>query len=90
MEEGLRFVYAGNLPGHVGHWENTYCPGCDELLIERFGYLVRDYRLTREGKCPRCHKTVPGIWPGGGAAEVDTGSSLEDFYQRWPRRIKPS
>ena len=90
VEEGLHFVYAGNLPGHVGHWESTFCPGCDELLIERTGYLVRDYRLTREGKCPRCHKQVPGIWPGGGAAEVNTGSSMEDFYQRWPRRIKPS
>src|SRR5437879_4447256 len=42
-EEGLRFVYAGNLPSRVGRWENTYCPGCGEMLIERFGYLVRAY-----------------------------------------------
>ena len=51
-EEGLRFVYAGNVPGHVGPWENTYCPNCHEKLIERFGYLVREYRLTQGGKCP--------------------------------------
>ena len=34
-EEGLRFVYAGNRPGGVGDWENTRCPGCNALLIER-------------------------------------------------------
>jgi len=90
VEEGLHFVYAGNLPGHVGHWESTFCPGCDELLIERTGYLVRDYRITREGKCPRCHRTVPGIWPGGGAAEVNMGDLQTDFYERRPRRVNPS
>ncbi|MGA9452795.1 MAG: AmmeMemoRadiSam system radical SAM enzyme [Verrucomicrobiia bacterium] len=90
VEEGLHFVYAGNLPGHVGHWESTFCPGCDELLIERTGYLVRDYRITRDGKCPRCHRTVPGIWPGGGAGEVNMGDSTADFSQRGPRRVNPS
>ena len=44
-EAGLRFVYAGNLPGRVGAWENTRCPSCQETLIDRFGYLVRAYRL---------------------------------------------
>lgn len=90
VEEGLHFVYAGNVPGRVGHWESTFCPGCDELLVDRTGYLVRDYRITLDGKCPRCHRTVPGVWPVGGAAEVNTGSSMADFYQRWPRRVKPS
>jgi len=90
VEEGLHFVYAGNLPGHVSHWESTFCPGCDELLIERTGYLVRDYRITRDGKCPRCQRTIPGIWPGGGATEVNTGSSAADFRERMPRRVKPS
>src|SRR5579883_283427 len=39
--EGLNFVYAGNLPSRVGSWENTYCPGCNELLIDRSGYRIR-------------------------------------------------
>jgi pyruvate formate lyase activating enzyme len=30
-EEGLRFVYAGNAPGRVGRWENTFCPSCSKL-----------------------------------------------------------
>jgi pyruvate formate lyase activating enzyme len=61
-EEGLRFVYAGNLPGRVGPWENTRCPGCQQTLIERFGFLVRGYRLTPEGCCPDCRTPLPGRW----------------------------
>ncbi|RMI27611.1 MAG: AmmeMemoRadiSam system radical SAM enzyme, partial [Calditrichaeota bacterium] len=53
-EEGLHYVYAGNLPGRVGRYENTYCPGCGELLVERTGYFIRNYRITREGQCPKC------------------------------------
>jgi len=87
-EEGLHFVYAGNLPGQVSHWESTFCPGCDELLIERTGYLVHDYKINRDGKCPKCRTTIPGIWPGGGATEVNTGGSMADFYQRRPHRVK--
>jgi len=89
VEEGLHFVYVGNLPGRVGHWESTFCPGCDELLIERTGYLVRDYRITADGKCPRCHRLVPGIWPRGGTAEVNRGDSTTDFRERRPRRVDP-
>lgn len=58
---GLHFVYAGNLPGQVGRWENTYCPGCDELLIERRGFLIVKNRLSL-GTCPKCGIAVPGIW----------------------------
>jgi pyruvate formate lyase activating enzyme len=87
-EEGLNFVYAGNAPGRVGHWENTYCPGCRGLLIERMGYLVRAYRITPGGKCPSCQTAIPGIWPGRGAAEVKTGHSMIDFLQRVPRGVR--
>jgi pyruvate formate lyase activating enzyme len=86
--EGLKFVYAGNLPGQVGEWENTRCPGCAKTLIERFGYLVREYQITTEGKCPACGTAVPGIWPQGGAAEVPTGHGMEDYFQRRPRPVR--
>ncbi len=59
---GLRYIYAGNLPGKVGRWENTYCPACDELLVERYGYLIRKMRVTPQGKCPSCATGIPGIW----------------------------
>lgn len=86
-EEGLRFVYAGNAPGRVGRWENTYCPSCGETLIERHGYLVLAYRLHASGECPQCRLTIPGLWPDHGASEVRTGDSLLDYYQRVPRRV---
>jgi len=59
---GLRYVYAGNLPGRVGRWENTFCPHCDELLVERYGYLIKKMRVTPDGKCPSCGESIPGIW----------------------------
>ncbi len=59
---GLRFVYAGNLPGHVGGLEDTRCPSCHERLVERYGYLIRSYRITAAGACPSCGTKVPGRW----------------------------
>lgn len=59
---GLKFVYAGNLPGRVGRWENTYCPACDELLVERYGFRIRQMRLGPDGLCPACKERIPGVW----------------------------
>jgi AmmeMemoRadiSam system protein B/AmmeMemoRadiSam system radical SAM enzyme/AmmeMemoRadiSam system protein A len=83
---GLRSIYAGNLPGQVGPWENTRCPSCRATVIERFGYLIRAYRLTPEGRCPHCNTRVPGIWPGA-ANEVRTGNDLTAYRSRLPRRV---
>ncbi|HEY4691270.1 MAG TPA: radical SAM protein [Anaerolineae bacterium] len=62
QEAGLRYVYAGNLPGHVGPYENTYCPNCHELLIQRWGYRILKDVLTGSGRCPKCSTSIPGIW----------------------------
>ncbi len=59
---GLRYIYAGNLPGKVGHWEDTRCPQCSETLIRRYGYHIEEYSLTPEGRCPRCSSPIPGRW----------------------------
>jgi pyruvate formate lyase activating enzyme len=59
--EGLRFVYAGNLPGAVASWENTYCPGCRALLVERHGYQILQNRLAGD-RCPACSRQIPGVW----------------------------
>jgi len=59
---GLKFVYAGNLPGRVGRWENTYCPDCGDLLIERRGYTIRAQRIGADGACPSCRRRIPGVW----------------------------
>jgi pyruvate formate lyase activating enzyme len=63
-EEGLQFVYAGNLPGRVGRWEHTWCPGCEGLLIERFGYRILSNRVATGGWCLECGTTIPGIFTG--------------------------
>jgi len=59
--EGLHFVYAGNIPGAVGKWENTCCPGCSALLVERRGFRVLRNRVTG-GACPDCSRPIPGFW----------------------------
>ena len=59
---GLRYIYAGNLPGMVEEWEDTRCPHCHETLIHRYGYLIADYCITPEGRCPKCAHQIPGRW----------------------------
>ncbi|RME45223.1 MAG: AmmeMemoRadiSam system radical SAM enzyme [Chloroflexi bacterium] len=61
-ECGLHFVYAGNLPGHVGEFEHTFCPNCRTALIRRRGFYVESYTITPEGACPQCGTSIPGIW----------------------------
>ncbi|MGC4085422.1 MAG: hypothetical protein QM736_25700 [Vicinamibacterales bacterium] len=59
---GLRYVYPGNLPGQVGNGEDTRCAACGDTLVSRYGYLVREYRITPDGRCPTCTSAVPGRW----------------------------
>lgn len=63
-EAGLRYVYAGNLPGRVGEYEDTFCAGCGRALIRRRHYEVREYHLDGSGRCVTCGLRLPGIWPG--------------------------
>ena len=59
--EGLRYIYAGNIPGSVGKWEDTRCPSCGETVIERRGFRVLRNRLV-DGACPKCRTSIPGRW----------------------------
>ncbi len=61
-KSGLHYVYVGNLPGQARHWENTYCPECGKLLVERYGYRILNYNLTATGSCPSCNHRIPGRW----------------------------
>jgi pyruvate formate lyase activating enzyme len=58
---GLRFVYAGNVPGRSGSLENTVCPSCGNTLVERRGFTVTRI-VMRSGICGACGTTIPGIW----------------------------
>lgn len=62
QEGGVRYVYAGNRPGQVSEYEHTYCHNCREKLIDRYGYIIRDYMITAESTCPKCGTKIPGVW----------------------------
>ena len=57
--EGLHYVYIGNVPGHPA--QNTYCPKCRKMLVERVGFTASEM-LIKNGKCPFCQEPIPGIW----------------------------
>ncbi len=67
MEEGLRYVYVGNVPGHEG--ENTHCPSCKRPVIKRVGFEITEWRLSDENRCEFCGERVAITgerWRGGG------------------------
>ncbi|MCK4450755.1 MAG: AmmeMemoRadiSam system radical SAM enzyme [Anaerolineae bacterium] len=61
-EEGLQFVYVGNVPRH--EMESTYCPSCDKVIIHRQGYRVLSLDIV-DGQCRFCGAPVPGMWQEG-------------------------
>ena len=61
QKAGLRYIYAGNIPGRVGNWEDTRCPGCSTTVIERQGYRIVK-NLVTGGACPKCGTVIPGRW----------------------------
>jgi pyruvate formate lyase activating enzyme len=56
-DEGLWYVYLGNVPGHK--WENTYCHRCGKLLIERYVFEIAKNEI-KDGRCPECGTLIPG------------------------------
>ena len=62
--EGLRYVYAGNLPGSLRGLEDTHCPQCGATLVERYGFRVLGNRMAAGGTCPDCGTKIPGFWTG--------------------------
>jgi pyruvate formate lyase activating enzyme len=76
-EEGVRFVYVGNVPGHPAN--NTYCPSCGRAIIVRDSFTVTEYHLSGN-KCAFCGATIPGVWwpgspPGATPVQVRPGSA---------------
>lgn len=58
LDEGIRYVYSGNIVSEKE--ENTYCPDCKRLLVERKGFCVIQTEIKKD-KC-RCGKSIQGIW----------------------------
>lgn len=59
LEQGLKFVYTGNVMSPAT--QSTYCPKCGELLLERQWHRV-EVKALRAGRCRRCGEVVPGVW----------------------------
>jgi pyruvate formate lyase activating enzyme len=75
-QAGLQYIYAGNLPGMVGDSEDTRCPRCRLILIRRYGYLIEDYRLSPQGRCPRCDFQIPGRWAAEFGGQITSSPFL--------------
>jgi pyruvate formate lyase activating enzyme len=75
-EAGLRYVYAGNLPGRVSEYEDTFCPQCNTRLVQRSGYTIHAYHITGEGTCPKCNAKIPGLWPKDPSTVVLNGYGM--------------
>lgn len=58
-KSGLNYVYIGNVPGNF--YENTYCPKCKKMLIERKGYFVSSINI-KNGCCKFCNYKIAGVW----------------------------
>ncbi len=59
LDNGLHYVYTGNIPGDPG--ENTYCPGCGAVLVRRIGFRILENKIS-DSKCPTCNYKIAGIW----------------------------
>ncbi|MEN8121790.1 MAG: AmmeMemoRadiSam system radical SAM enzyme [Bacteroidota bacterium] len=59
LNEGLNHVYVGNVPGSKS--QNTYCPSCGKIVIERKGYRIMTNKI-HSGKCSNCNYKIAGVW----------------------------
>jgi pyruvate formate lyase activating enzyme len=59
IDQGMRYAFVGNVPGHPGN--QTYCPGCGEVVIQRQGFFVASNNL-QDGKCRQCQQVIAGVW----------------------------
>ncbi len=56
-EEGLRYVYIGNVGGHP--LEHTYCPGCGAVAVRRYGFDITGWYLDKQNRCKKCGTPIP-------------------------------
>ena len=56
-EVGLKYVYLGNVPGHK--WEHTYCSECNNVVVNRYGFNIREWNLDKNNSCKFCGNKIP-------------------------------
>ncbi|NOZ00751.1 MAG: AmmeMemoRadiSam system radical SAM enzyme [Deltaproteobacteria bacterium] len=60
LDEGMKYVYLGNVPGHPS--ESTRCPHCGRIVIKRAGYRVQEVHVDANGKCAFCGGKIAGVF----------------------------
>ncbi len=58
---GIKYVYIGNVPGTTS--ENTYCPVCNKVVVERRGFAIIANNL-KNSSCKFCGAPIAGVWGG--------------------------
>jgi len=61
LDEGLSYVYVGNVPGHLAN--STFCPSCSKRIIHRKHFSVLECDV-KDGMCRFCGQKIPGVWSG--------------------------
>jgi len=59
VSEGMKYVYIGNVP--AGNHENTFCPECHKMILERKGFRIVQNNI-QDGKCAYCGAVIKGVW----------------------------
>lgn len=59
LKAGVKYIYIGNIPSLNG--ENTQCPNCKRMVVERIGYSVTN-NFIHGGKCVFCGESIAGEW----------------------------
>ncbi|MBL7093413.1 AmmeMemoRadiSam system radical SAM enzyme [candidate division KSB1 bacterium] len=57
-EQGLRYVYMGNVPGN--QTESSFCYNCGEMIVDRYGYQIQKNNI-KSGKCRFCGVEIDGV-----------------------------
>jgi pyruvate formate lyase activating enzyme len=59
LDAGIKYAYIGNVPGNPA--ENTYCPGCKKMIVERKGFTILQNNIVNS-KCKFCQEKIDGVW----------------------------
>ncbi len=60
MQHGVRYAYTGNVHDEEG--QSTYCHQCGKRLIGRDWYVITEWALTADGRCPQCGTPCAGVF----------------------------
>jgi pyruvate formate lyase activating enzyme len=60
LEADLHYAYIGNVPGHEG--ENTFCPNCKKVVVQRIGFQIVENNIKKPGQCKFCNQKIAGFW----------------------------